>query len=177
MKILENRSDIKKLLDSKIYSKWINENLNNFNYLLRLNRFSGRSFNDLQHYPVFPWIIRGYDSPNLILSSPSTYRNFSDEISFDTKDDKCVLSWLTRIEPFKSIFKGQDCDTVKFKSIKDAYNEKSREMIPEFFFLPEILTSDEIGNVILPQWSNKSAYEFVYIQRVLICYKTLERVD
>lgn len=127
-------SDIRKCSDSDTYSSWINGNLNNFKYLLRLNIFSGRSFNDLQYYPIFPWIISDYDSPNLILTSPTSYRNFSDEISFDTTDDKCVLSWLSRIEPFMSIFKGRpDCNTMKFNSIKDSYNEKSRELIPEFF--------------------------------------------
>ena len=34
---------------------WANSRVSNFDYLLALNCLSGRSFNDLCQYPVFPW--------------------------------------------------------------------------------------------------------------------------
>lgn len=40
--------------------KWLNGEYNNFEYLMLLNRYSGRTHNDLGQYPVFPWIIANY---------------------------------------------------------------------------------------------------------------------
>ena len=39
-----------------------------------LNREAGRSFKDLTQYPVFPWVIAEWDSEQLDLSSPATFR-------------------------------------------------------------------------------------------------------
>jgi hypothetical protein len=41
---------------------------------------SGRSYNDLNQYPVFPWVITNYDSPELDLNLPSNYRDLSKPI-------------------------------------------------------------------------------------------------
>lgn len=38
---------------------------------------SGRTFNDLNQYPVFPWVITNYDSEDLDLTLPSNYRDLS----------------------------------------------------------------------------------------------------
>ena len=40
--------------------EWQNNNISTLEYLMWLNIFSGRSFNDLTQYPVFPWIITNY---------------------------------------------------------------------------------------------------------------------
>jgi hypothetical protein len=31
-------------------------------FLLLVNKFSGRSFNDLSQYPIFPWVLTDYKS-------------------------------------------------------------------------------------------------------------------
>lgn len=38
---------------------------------------TGRSFNDLAQWPVFPWVLRNYTSEVLDLSDPSNYRDLS----------------------------------------------------------------------------------------------------
>lgn len=38
---------------------WINREISNFDYLMRLNALAGRTYNDLSQYPVFPWILKG----------------------------------------------------------------------------------------------------------------------
>lgn len=48
--------------------KWMNGKLSNFEYLLFLNRISGRTFNDLSQYPVFPWILNEYFSSCILLN-------------------------------------------------------------------------------------------------------------
>jgi len=42
--------------------KWLNGELSNFDYLLNLNFLSGRSNEDLNQYPVLPWIRSQYDN-------------------------------------------------------------------------------------------------------------------
>jgi hypothetical protein len=38
---------------------WVNREISNFDYLMRLNALAGRTYNDLGQYPVFPWIFKG----------------------------------------------------------------------------------------------------------------------
>lgn len=56
---------------------WRAGGISNYEYLTRLNDAAGRSFNDLAHYPVFPWIIADYSSPSLDLTKVSTFRDLS----------------------------------------------------------------------------------------------------
>jgi hypothetical protein len=43
---------------------------------MHLNTLAGRSYNDLMQYPVFPWILADYESEELDLSHPATFRDF-----------------------------------------------------------------------------------------------------
>lgn len=38
---------------------------------------SGRTYNDLNQYPVFPWVLTNYETKELDLSLPSNYRDLS----------------------------------------------------------------------------------------------------
>jgi hypothetical protein len=37
----------------------------------------GRTYQDLNQYPIFPWIIADYESEKLDLNSPATFRDLS----------------------------------------------------------------------------------------------------
>ena len=56
---------------------WIRGKVSNFEYLMHLNMMSGRTFNDLSQYPVFPWVISDFTSPTLDFTKPSTFRDLS----------------------------------------------------------------------------------------------------
>ena len=60
--------------------KWLNYEISTFNYLMQLNELSGRSMNNIQNYPVFPWIIQDYSSDELNLEDPKTFRDLSKPI-------------------------------------------------------------------------------------------------
>ena len=47
---------------------------------MQLNTISGRTFNDLSQYPIFPWIIMDYTSSKLNLDNPKTFRDLSKPI-------------------------------------------------------------------------------------------------
>jgi len=44
---------------SYVTELWRNRLISNFEYLMQLNHFAGRSFNDLTQYPVFPFVLVG----------------------------------------------------------------------------------------------------------------------
>lgn len=44
---------------------------------MQLNVLAGRTYNDLNQYPVFPWILADYTSDALDLTDPATFRDLS----------------------------------------------------------------------------------------------------
>ena len=65
------------LKESKITDKWITREMSNFDYLMMLNTIAGRTYNDLNQYPIFPWVIKDYSSQVLDLNNPEVFRDFS----------------------------------------------------------------------------------------------------
>ena len=51
--------------------------MSNFEYLMALNAFAGRTVHDLTQYPVFPWVLADYVSATLDLTDPTVYRDLS----------------------------------------------------------------------------------------------------
>ena len=62
---------------SGMMQKWQRREISNFDYLMYLNTVAGRTYNDLNQYPVYPWVIVNYESNDLDLSLPSNYRDLS----------------------------------------------------------------------------------------------------
>jgi hypothetical protein len=60
-----------------ITQEWVERRMSNFEYLMALNAFAGRTVQDLTQYPVFPWVLADYVSPTLDLTDPSVYRDLS----------------------------------------------------------------------------------------------------
>ncbi|GLE11245.1 hypothetical protein PINS_up023599 [Pythium insidiosum] len=60
-----------------IVKAWQNRQISNYDYLMALNTFAGRSFNDLTQYPVFPWVLSNYVDETLDLNDPQNYRDLS----------------------------------------------------------------------------------------------------
>lgn len=65
---------------SKITQQWVNREISNFEYLIMLNMYSGRSFNNVSQYPMMPWILTDYSSDVLDLRNPNFYRDLSKPI-------------------------------------------------------------------------------------------------
>eukprot|EP01022_Parablepharisma_sp_SALTPOND_P027116 TRINITY_DN657_c0_g1_i1.p1 TRINITY_DN657_c0_g1~~TRINITY_DN657_c0_g1_i1.p1 ORF type:complete len:1837 (-),score=222.25 TRINITY_DN657_c0_g1_i1:2911-8421(-) len=64
----------KSFADKKYREQWLTGAISNFEYLMLLNKYAGRSFNDISQYPVFPWIIQDYQNKAIALSDSTTYR-------------------------------------------------------------------------------------------------------
>lgn len=117
---------------SNMTQKWQRREITNFEYLMFLNTIAGRTYNDLNQYPVFPWVLTNYESPELDLSLPSNYRDLSKPVGalnpsrraffeerYETWEHETIppfhygthystsaftLNWLVRIEPFTTMF-------------------------------------------------------------------------
>lgn len=57
--------------------EWRTGKMSTFDYLMFLNQVAGRSFQDITQYPVFPWVISDFQSEQLDLANPSSYRDLS----------------------------------------------------------------------------------------------------
>lgn len=84
--------NIKKLIYTYYYSpgasklaivtqQWKERQITNWEYLIALNQISGRTFQDLMQYPVFPWILADYKSSILDLTNSKTFRNLEKPIA------------------------------------------------------------------------------------------------
>lgn len=67
--------------------------------LVQLNTLAGRSYNDLNQYPVFPWTIADYKSESLDLNSASTFRDFSKPVG--ALNEKRLAGFKERYEGLK----------------------------------------------------------------------------
>ena len=61
----------------KIRKRWYKRQIDTFQFLLYINKYSSRTFNDTNQYPIFPWIIKG----KFILQNEEFFPNFR-EFSF-----------------------------------------------------------------------------------------------
>uniref|UniRef100_A0A3B4EPH7 Neurobeachin n=1 Tax=Pygocentrus nattereri TaxID=42514 RepID=A0A3B4EPH7_PYGNA len=116
---------------SNMTQRWQRREISNFEYLMFLNTIAGRTYNDLNQYPVFPWVLTNYESEELDLTVPGNFRDLSKPIGalnpkravfyaeryelWDEETPPChytshystaasTLHWLIRIEPFTTFF-------------------------------------------------------------------------
>ena len=215
-----SRHALELLKISGIVEKLINSEISNFEYLMHLNTISGRTYNDLNQYPVFPWIISDYLSNSIDLTDPKVYRDLSKPIGAldDSRLEQIlsrylhfkegeadipafhygshysnaaiVLFYLMRLEPFAALhveLQGGKFDYPDrlFSSISTTYDSCLtslscfKELIPEFFYMPEFLENvnnynlgktqagDSISTVSIPPWA-KNAEDFIRINRMAL---------
>lgn len=195
---------------SNMTQKWRKRDITNFEYLTYINTISGRTYQDLNQYPVFPWILTNYESDELDLNLPTNFRDLSKPVGalnnkrrsefikrYQGWDNPKVpafhygthystagftLNWLCRLRgapnsaylamqdgKFKDIFTSVG-DSWVSSLVGDQRNgaEKIPELIPEFFYLPEMFYPNlGLPPVQLPPWA-KSPEQFVRLHRLAL---------
>ena len=203
---------------SNLTQRWCRREISNFDYLMALNTMSGRTYNDITQYPVFPWVIADYESETLDFNDPKTFRDLSKPVGalnekrlerfeerYDAFDDPdipkfhygshyssagIVLFYLRCLEPFTTLSRqlaGNKFDHADrlFHDIPTAWKGVNsdmsdvKELIPEFFYLPEMFqnvnkvdfgktqTGEALGDVKLPKWAS-SPFDFVAKNRAAL---------
>ena len=60
--------------------QWREHKITNYDYLMILNSYAQRSFQDLSQYPVMPWVLKDYQSEEINLDDPAVFRDLSRSI-------------------------------------------------------------------------------------------------
>jgi hypothetical protein len=115
--------------DTQFTDAWVSRASSNFEYLLQLNFFSGRSFSSASQYPLFPWILTDYQSLKLDLNDSKVFRDLSRPVGAlnpnrlsELRQSSAAMScskpylycsgnvnplglylWMNRMEPFTSL--------------------------------------------------------------------------
>eukprot|EP00644_Phytophthora_capsici_P006738 jgi/Phyca11/561879/estExt2_Genewise1.C_PHYCAscaffold_80138 len=150
---------------SKWTEMWVRREISNFEYLMALNVSAGRSYNDPSQYPVFPWVIKDYESAELRLDDEDIYRDLRRPIGAQTAEAiqhargtyegwdpktpipafhyantyshmQAVLYFLIRLAPFTGAVLGNEEQQFYLK----AADEPTFDSVPEAF---RMCTSDE----------------------------------
>ena len=85
------RAGFRQLLH-ELQEQWHKRELSNFEYLMRLNELAGRSHNDLNQYPVFPWVVSDYSSQTLNLADPSSFRDLTRPMGAQNEDQREIVT-------------------------------------------------------------------------------------
>uniref|UniRef100_A0A3Q7EKN2 BEACH domain-containing protein C2 n=1 Tax=Solanum lycopersicum TaxID=4081 RepID=A0A3Q7EKN2_SOLLC len=169
---------------TQLMERWARREISNFEYLMQLNTLAGRSYNDITQYPVFPWVISDYTSTDLDFTNPSSYRDLSKVgIYF-----MCQI--ISRLEPFTTLsihLQGGKFDhadrmfsdiAATWKSVLEEMSDV-KELVPELFYLPEMLTNEnsiefgttqlgeKLDSVRLPPWA-KNKVDFIHKHRMAL---------
>ncbi|EAX88735.1 Beige/BEACH domain containing protein [Trichomonas vaginalis G3] len=149
--LIQKTSNFAKFFSQQnLTEKWLNYELSNFEYLMLINVFSGRSFSDSSQYPFMPWTLKEFKKSNLDLADVSNYRDLTLPIGQVDKERYEMLKqrvdlgqtnflyssfcvsplslflWLIRTEPFTTLHTEMqsgkfDVPSRIFKSISEAY--------------------------------------------------------
>ena len=224
------KKTVKRIKISQKIEQWKEWKMTNYEFLMWMNIYGNRSFNDISQYPVFPWILNDYNDPlkqepneqgqkyNLRdMSLPMGMMILNDEAEArkemfienyetlkETAEDGImkpyffgsnysnpvyVCHFLMRIFPFTQIaieLQGSKFDHPErlFLSVEDSFSfsvtQKTdvRELIPEFFYLPEIFLNindlnmgsldngKKVNDIIVPCQNNP--YEFVQTMKAIL---------
>ena len=174
IKVIKNAKDY---FDKKDYSKqWRDGKKSTYDYILILNNFASRTYNDSNQYPLMPWIflennkMRNFDIPMSIQEQETKERfmhipkehNENRWHSNHYSTSAYICYYLMRINPFtESMIKFQsnnfDVPERQFSDVKQtlllcAKNNNNREPIPELYTIPEVyinLNYNDFGKQIL----------------------------
>lgn len=209
-------------LRAKITAQWVQGKMTNFEFIMHMNSFAGRTYNDLTQYPVVPWVLADYESEELDLNDPKSFRDLSKpmgaqgdtravqfreryealEQGYEMGDGpppfhygthySCaayVLYYLMRLEPFSRLalsLQGGKFDVADrlFHNVGSSWRSASsenlqdvRELIPEFYYLPDFLVNSnmfdfgatQLGKTVhdatLPPWAKGDPKRFIRLHR------------
>jgi len=158
------RSPEKYFVDSKFHDLWSKGEYTNFDYLMLLNKYSDRTFNDLNQYPIFPWILNYSDSKVLDLNNKSVYRPLDKIIEKTNEENKRASFVQTNISeaniqhkedtPYQTLLTNlmqlYTCqhNEFTFNNLESFCSGRCRqsnsELIPEFYYFPEFLRNHNL---------------------------------
>ncbi|OHT06791.1 hypothetical protein TRFO_05492 [Tritrichomonas foetus] len=187
-------SDYSKFISQNgLVKRWEKGEITNFEFLLRLNMYTGRSLMDPQNGIIFPWVSLS-DNKRRDLSMPLTSQDSSrfshflqlldmNGYMFGTAPSNAMLLayYFVRTEPYTQlhikIHDGHfDVPERMFKNIPTFFqtqmtSDEWKEATPEFYCFPEMfmdLNNKDIGNLVISNQNNETIFDFVYNNRKML---------
>ena len=157
-------SDLKTEFKNKGFTKqWLSNKISTLAYLLFINKYSCRSYNDVNQYPVFPWliiygdkerdlkytIVAQTEDARMVLKEKFEYssQNFPFHYTTHYSNASFLIYYLIRINPFTDNqitlqVNKFDVPDRQFNSLDEIMKilystNQPREVIPEFFISTE----------------------------------------
>uniref|UniRef100_A0ABM0M5Y3 Lysosomal-trafficking regulator-like n=1 Tax=Saccoglossus kowalevskii TaxID=10224 RepID=A0ABM0M5Y3_SACKO len=165
--------------------------LNSAGTYRKLSKPIAVQYKDMEQWYVerYKWLKEEYDKPELSTGVDYMPRTQPHHYGSHYSNSGTVLQYLVRLPPFTKMFlhyqdQHFDLPDRTFHSIATAWRLSSfestsdvKELIPEFFFLPEFLLNSErfnfgkkqsgepVDNVVLPPWAKNDPRLFILIHR------------
>ena len=149
-KIIEN---VREFFDLKNYKEaWNNNEIDNYYFINMLNKYSSRTYNDLEQYPIFPWLFNRYNSELFENKKYNLLSSLQNNIKLNTINKILYENYLRLFQyPIsaqtedkrKELQKKYDKNFFKFKS---HYNSHYSTSAIIFYFLVRIspITEDHV---------------------------------
>ena len=102
-----------------ITKKWEHWDISSLSFLSIINNFAGRSFKDITQYPVFPWVIKDYESGRINSFNETTIRQLNMPIG--------ALGSKTRLECFLQNYKESKELELEAKEKKENKTKEEKE--------------------------------------------------
>ncbi|OHT12244.1 hypothetical protein TRFO_18051 [Tritrichomonas foetus] len=183
----EDSNFSKFIYQNGLLRNWESGKLTNFDFLLKLNMFSGRSFKDPSNSVIFP-IVELADGKSRDFSSPMPTQDSArlahfiqvldmNNYMFGTSPSNSMLLsyYFVRLQPYTNlhlqIHDGHFDDPERmFKNYSDFFktllsNDEWKECSPEFYCFPEIFFDLNENNIKDLSTKCKNLYDFVYMNR------------
>ena len=155
-----NKNKIKNLIKNKdflsdeknISSEWKKGLINTYEYILLLNKFSSRSFNDPSQYPIFPWLLNRH--VNL--------KNFNENINhIEEALKEHIIAKNENNELFNN--KNYKTNTTNIKNIQyENILKKAKDQIRHFNYPPSIQKAEKKKSVMNKYIDFEENGEFPY---------------
>lgn len=175
-----------------LLDKWRSREISNYQFILQLNLFTGRSFKDPENYLLFPWLfidekqkLRNLDFPIVAQSREKIdhYTHDTDQNGFMTAPSNVMLLtyYFVRLSPYTELHikihdNKFDVKERMFRTFNSFLtnlitDHESKESTPEFFNFPEAFLDlsqrSGAGDLVVPS-SFSSIFEFIYLNRKLL---------
>ena len=185
-------TDLKGHMRRKEYSKlWLQGTISNLQYLLFINKYASRSYNDTNQYPVMPWLnlknnverdfkystVAQNESQReyLLTKYDMTFTSFRNHFNIHFSNSSFVIYYLVRLNPFTNgqitLQNGKfDSPNRQFCSIEDCLNilersYDSRELIPHFFLNQDFFYNYNCNFFGFRERSHKVVHELTVLNK------------
>lgn len=118
-------------------NKWVNNQISNFEYISILNKYAGRSFNEIDFYPIAPWLtfssgfVESEQTGKLERDLKKPINKVLKNAQSQTVNQKDVCMYLSLVKPFSSLNQNNDSDLNQINPSTTTSNSSTTQISDE----------------------------------------------